>query len=149
MNNKTFKCVVAVPARLESKRLPKKVLMDIGGKSMIQRVLQQCSKAKNIDKVMYTCVYLLKKLKSESEILPDIEDINCTNLEENETKKYIDNQELVNYFKKNGMEDAEDKVRKENLDGEVLDIMEKGGWIELNIESDLKIAKIKKEIKNI
>ena len=52
MNNKTYKCVVAVPARLESKRLPKKVLMDIGGKSMIQRVLDQCSKAKSIDKVI-------------------------------------------------------------------------------------------------
>ena len=52
MNNKTYKCVVAVPARLESKRLPKKVLMDIGGKSMIQRVLEQCSKAKSIEKVI-------------------------------------------------------------------------------------------------
>ena len=38
--------VVAVPARLASSRLPDKVLADIGGKSMIQRVLEQCSKAK-------------------------------------------------------------------------------------------------------
>tara|TARA_B100001248_G_scaffold222153_1_gene178554 strand:+ start:1019 stop:1828 length:810 start_codon:yes stop_codon:yes gene_type:complete len=52
MNNKTYKCIVAVPARLESKRLPKKVLMDIGGKSMIHRVLEQCSKAKSIEKVI-------------------------------------------------------------------------------------------------
>ena len=52
MNNKTYKCVVAVPARLESKRLPKKVLMDIGGKSMIHRVLEQCSKAKSIEEVI-------------------------------------------------------------------------------------------------
>ena len=51
-NNKSFKCVVAVPARLESKRLPNKVLMDIGGKSMLQLVLEQCSKAKSIDKVI-------------------------------------------------------------------------------------------------
>ena len=51
MNN-TYKCVVAVPARLESKRLPNKVLKDIGGKSMIQRVLEQCSKAKSIDKII-------------------------------------------------------------------------------------------------
>lgn len=104
---------------------------------------------KNIDKVMYTCVYLLKKLKSESETLPEIEDINCINLEEIDKKKYIDNQELVNYFKKNGPKQAEEKVRDENIDGEVLDMMEKGGWKELNIDSDLKIAKIKKEIKNI
>jgi len=52
MNNNSYKCVVAVPARLESKRLPNKVLKDIGGKSMIQCVLEQCSKAKSIDKVI-------------------------------------------------------------------------------------------------
>ncbi len=52
MNNKSYKCAVAVPARLGSKRLPNKVLMDIGGKPMIQRVLEQCSKAKSIDKVI-------------------------------------------------------------------------------------------------
>lgn len=37
--------VVAVPARLESSRLPNKVLAEIGGKPMIQRVLEQCAKA--------------------------------------------------------------------------------------------------------
>ena len=37
--------VVAVPARLSSSRLPGKVLADIGGKPMIQRVLEQCAKA--------------------------------------------------------------------------------------------------------
>jgi len=37
--------VVAVPARLASSRLPEKVLADIGGKAMIQRVLEQCAKA--------------------------------------------------------------------------------------------------------
>ena len=37
--------VVAVPARLASSRLPGKVLADIGGKPMIQRVLEQCAKA--------------------------------------------------------------------------------------------------------
>lgn len=37
--------VVAVPARLQSSRLPDKVLADIGGKPMLQRVLQQCAKA--------------------------------------------------------------------------------------------------------
>ena len=38
-------CVVAVPARLESSRLPGKVLADIGGKPMLQRVLERCSRA--------------------------------------------------------------------------------------------------------
>ena len=37
--------VVAVPARLASSRLPDKVLAEIGGKPMIQRVLEQCAKA--------------------------------------------------------------------------------------------------------
>jgi 3-deoxy-manno-octulosonate cytidylyltransferase (CMP-KDO synthetase) len=37
--------VVAVPARLESSRLPGKVLADIGGKPMIQRVLERCALA--------------------------------------------------------------------------------------------------------
>jgi len=37
--------VVAVPARLQSSRLPGKVLADIGGKPMLQRVLEQCAKA--------------------------------------------------------------------------------------------------------
>ena len=37
--------VVAVPARLASSRLPDKVLAEIGGKPMIQRVLERCAKA--------------------------------------------------------------------------------------------------------
>ena len=38
--------VVAVPARLESSRLPGKVLADIGGKPMLQRVLEGCARAR-------------------------------------------------------------------------------------------------------
>jgi 3-deoxy-manno-octulosonate cytidylyltransferase (CMP-KDO synthetase) len=37
--------VVAVPARLESSRLPNKVMADIGGLPMLQRVLQACAQA--------------------------------------------------------------------------------------------------------
>lgn len=37
--------VVAVPARLASSRLPGKVLADIGGKPMLQRVLERCARA--------------------------------------------------------------------------------------------------------
>ena len=40
------KTIIAIPARLESTRLPNKILADIKGKPMIQRVLEQCSKAK-------------------------------------------------------------------------------------------------------
>ena len=38
--------VVAVPARLESARLPGKVMADIGGKPMLQRVLERCCQAR-------------------------------------------------------------------------------------------------------
>ncbi len=38
--------VVAVPARLDSARLPGKVMADIGGRPMIQRVLERCALAR-------------------------------------------------------------------------------------------------------
>ena len=44
--------VVAVPARLQSSRLPNKVLADIGGKPMIQRVLERCRQASSIEAVV-------------------------------------------------------------------------------------------------
>jgi 3-deoxy-manno-octulosonate cytidylyltransferase (CMP-KDO synthetase) len=39
--------VVAVPARLESSRLPGKVMADIGGRPMLQRVLERCGRARS------------------------------------------------------------------------------------------------------
>ena len=44
--------VVAVPARLQSSRLPNKVLAEIGGKPMIQRVLERCRQASSIEAVV-------------------------------------------------------------------------------------------------
>ncbi len=44
--------VVAVPARLASSRLPDKVLADIGGKPMIQRVLERCRESTAVDTVV-------------------------------------------------------------------------------------------------
>jgi len=38
-------CIVAVPARLESSRLPNKVLADIAGKQMLRWVLEGCGRA--------------------------------------------------------------------------------------------------------
>ena len=48
----TERNVVAVPARLQSSRLPNKVLADIGGKPMIRRVLEQCAQASGLDLVV-------------------------------------------------------------------------------------------------
>ena len=58
--------VIAVPARLESTRLPNKVLCDIGGKPMLQRVLQKCSLSKLTDNLVLCCDddSLLKKAES-------------------------------------------------------------------------------------
>ena len=47
-----LKFVVAVPARLESTRLPRKVLADIGGQPMLRRVLDGVSKAPSLSEVV-------------------------------------------------------------------------------------------------
>ena len=44
--------VVAVPARLESARLPGKLLADIAGKPMLQHVLQRCRLARGVAAVV-------------------------------------------------------------------------------------------------
>jgi 3-deoxy-manno-octulosonate cytidylyltransferase (CMP-KDO synthetase) len=44
--------VVAVPARLESARLPGKVMADIGGKPMLQRVLERCCQSRSAEAVV-------------------------------------------------------------------------------------------------
>ena len=46
-----MKKVIIIPARLDSTRLPKKVLLDLKGKTVIQRVYEQCLKVKNVDGV--------------------------------------------------------------------------------------------------
>ena len=43
---------MGVPARLQSSRLPDKVLADIGGKPMIQRVLERCREASAVEAVV-------------------------------------------------------------------------------------------------
>ena len=43
--------IIIIPARLSSQRLPNKVLLDLAGKPIIQRVYEQAKKAKAIDEV--------------------------------------------------------------------------------------------------
>ena len=52
MINNIEKFVVAIPARLNSSRLPNKLMAPIGKKTMIERVLISCSKAKNINEIV-------------------------------------------------------------------------------------------------
>jgi 3-deoxy-manno-octulosonate cytidylyltransferase (CMP-KDO synthetase) len=40
-----MKAIIVIPARLKSTRLPRKVLLDLGGKPVIQRVYEACLKA--------------------------------------------------------------------------------------------------------
>ena len=46
-----MKTIVVIPARLHASRLPNKVLLDLKGKPVIQRVYEQCMKAKKVDAV--------------------------------------------------------------------------------------------------
>ena len=50
--NPIKKAIIAVPVRLNSKRLKQKALADIGGKPMILRVLEQCLKAFNANNIV-------------------------------------------------------------------------------------------------
>tara|TARA_Y100000589_G_scaffold312234_1_gene332407 strand:- start:43 stop:864 length:822 start_codon:yes stop_codon:yes gene_type:complete len=49
--NKNF--IIAIPGRLDSSRLPNKLLLEIEGKSIITRVFEQCLKAINREKIIF------------------------------------------------------------------------------------------------
>jgi len=51
-NNPRQKTIAVIPARLESTRLPNKLLLDLGGKPLILRTLEQAQKARNISRVL-------------------------------------------------------------------------------------------------
>ncbi len=44
-----MKTIIVIPARLASTRLPNKVLLDLDGKTILQRVYEQCLKVKGVD----------------------------------------------------------------------------------------------------
>lgn len=46
------KAIAIIPARYESVRFPGKALVDLGGKSMIQRVVERTAKAASVDRVL-------------------------------------------------------------------------------------------------
>jgi 3-deoxy-manno-octulosonate cytidylyltransferase (CMP-KDO synthetase) len=45
-------CIIVIPARLESKRLPRKLLADIGGKPLLRHVVERCLLSKASFKVV-------------------------------------------------------------------------------------------------
>jgi len=63
------KCIVAIPARLESSRLPNKLILDIEGKPMLQHVLERCKNStKNMKVVLCTDNKILEELAINLEI---------------------------------------------------------------------------------
>ena len=56
-----MKRVVVIPARLNSSRLPYKVLLDLKGKTVLQRVFEQCLKVKNAEIYIATDSELIRE----------------------------------------------------------------------------------------
>ena len=56
-----MKRVIVIPARLNSSRLPNKVLLDLKGKTVLQRVFEQCLKVKNVEIYIATDSELIRK----------------------------------------------------------------------------------------
>ncbi len=52
-----MKKVIIIPARIGSTRLARKVLLDLNGKSVIERVFNQCTKIKDVDVYIATDAY--------------------------------------------------------------------------------------------
>lgn len=50
--NKSFNIGAIIQARMGSTRLPGKILMDIGGKTMLARVIERIMRAKTLDKII-------------------------------------------------------------------------------------------------
>lgn len=50
-----LKIVVVIPARLNSSRLPNKVLLDLGGKPLIQRVFEKCCEGIDRENIWIAC----------------------------------------------------------------------------------------------
>ncbi|PAW93414.1 3-deoxy-manno-octulosonate cytidylyltransferase [Mucilaginibacter sp. MD40] len=74
-----MKTVIVIPARLQSTRLPRKVLLDLGGKPVIQRVYESCARAKlhheiwiaaDSREVMDTCLRFTSNVVMTSEHHP-------------------------------------------------------------------------------
>ena len=71
MNDIKKNFIIAIPGRLESSRLPNKLLLDLGGKSIITRVLENCLKAFDNNKIIFctdseALSYKAKELKIDS-----------------------------------------------------------------------------------
>lgn len=56
-----MKRVIIIPARLKSSRLPNKVLLDLNGKTILQRVYDQCNKLNNVKTYIATDSKLIKQ----------------------------------------------------------------------------------------
>ena len=53
MNDIRKNFIIAIPGRLESSRLPNKLLLELGGKSIITKVFENCLKAFDKNKIIF------------------------------------------------------------------------------------------------
>ena len=61
--------IIAIPGRLESSRLPNKLLLELGGKSIITRVLENCLKAFERNRIIFcTDIEILSQKAEELKI---------------------------------------------------------------------------------
>ena len=56
-----MKKIIVIPARISSTRLPKKVMLSINKKTLLQRVFEQCIKVKNVSVFIATDSYEVRK----------------------------------------------------------------------------------------
>ena len=49
--NSALRPVVAIPARIDSTRLPRKVLLEINGKPMLHHVIERCLETELVEEV--------------------------------------------------------------------------------------------------
>src|SRR5262245_40545029 len=54
--------VAIIQARLDSTRLPNKVLLPLAGKSMLQNVIERVKRAKNLDRVIVATTGIVNRL---------------------------------------------------------------------------------------
>jgi 3-deoxy-manno-octulosonate cytidylyltransferase (CMP-KDO synthetase) len=92
------KKIIVIPARLSSTRLPNKVLLDLKGKTILQRVYEQCIKVIGVDVFIATDSAIVKKscLKYTQNVVMTSTDHKSGTDRISEAVKELDYETLVN-----------------------------------------------------
>tara|TARA_B100000242_G_C43055460_1_gene493984 strand:- start:20232 stop:21035 length:804 start_codon:yes stop_codon:yes gene_type:complete len=114
------KFLIAIPARLSSKRLPDKILADINGKTMLQHVIERCDEVNRdvkivvctdsneivllCEKLGYQCILTSEKCTSGTEriasvineLLENIWEFKLDNFQNNKFQKCLESTVIIN-----------------------------------------------------